>query len=207
MSHARIHQLAACLTFGLATLTVACADAPTAPTRPLVPSLTPALSSGAVIVRRDIVGQFWGGDPHDGLALVIGFLAPIADVCAANGDPLFGPVSPGSGMALFVPTGRVRFDGFSRAANVVVVQYGAGLLGTDVCPLVGAPVVATGTVLFTYRVSFYFDSPNQVAHATAQGIVNLTSGGQARLSASATFIMHADGTLVVDDQRVSLNPL
>jgi hypothetical protein len=210
MSHAHCRPLAAGLTLGLALLAAACADgiAPTAPARSAAPGTVFAKgsSSGATIARTGILGNWWGGDPRDQLALFIGFEVPIAEVCA-TGDQLSG-VSPGTGKAVFSPTARIHFTSFSREAHAVVVQYGAGLLGADVCPLVGAPVVATGTVKFTYRANnFSFVEPGVVAHATAEGIVDLTSGGQARLFATTRMLVRSDGSLVLDVQRVRLTPL
>jgi hypothetical protein len=158
---------------------------------------------GATHIRTPILGNWWGGDPRDQLALVVGFEVPIADVCA-SGDQ-FGGVSPGTGKAVLIPTGRVHFTSFSREAHAVVVQYGAGLLSSTVCPLVDAPVVATGTVKFTYQANFV--EAGIVAHATAEGIVDLTSGGQARLFATSRLLIHTDGSVAFDVQRVRLTPL
>jgi hypothetical protein len=214
MSRSPRRALVPRLALGFALLTAACADTapPTAAGRPpAAPTLAKATKSaaggaGAVIVFRDIIGQFWGGDPRDQLALMVGFEASIAEVCAAM-DPLFGDVSPGIGRAVITPSGRAHFTAFSREARVVVVQYGAGNLGMDLCPLVGAPVVASGTVTYTYRANFDLNGAGQTLRATAQGIVDLASGGQARLDAVGRFVARPDGTVVVDVQRVQLTPL
>jgi hypothetical protein len=203
-------QLAAPLSLCIALLTTACADgaAPTAPTHTLAPAPVFAKGAssgdGATHSRTGILGNWWGGDPRDQLALMVGFEVPIAKVCA-TGDQT-SDVSPGTGKVVLIPTGRVHFTALSREADVVVVQYGAGLLGPTVCPLVGAPVVATGTVKFTYRASFV-EAGGIVAHATAEGVVDLAGGGQARLFAKAHLLVRDDGTVVLDEQRVRLTPL
>ena len=44
-------------------------------------------------------------------------------------------------------------------------------------------------------------------HATVQGIVDLVSGGQARVFGTARVTILPDGTLLFDDERVRLTPL
>ena len=46
-----------------------------------------------------------------------------------------------------------------------------------------------------------------VNHATVDGIVQLVSGGQARLFASLRFTVRPDGTLLFDVELVRLTPL
>jgi hypothetical protein len=209
MSHAHCRPLAAGLTLGLVLLTAACADspAPTAPTRELdsAPAFAKGSSSGAIIVRRGIVGNWWGGDPRDQLAVVVGWDASIAEVCALP-DLLNGPISPGTGKGVITPTGRIHFNADSREAHVVVVQYGGGPVSSP-CQLVDALVVATGTVTFTLRINIAAGGVGQVAHVTAEGIVDLTSGGQAHLDATARYVVHPDGSVVFDEERVRLTPL
>jgi hypothetical protein len=212
MPNAHCRLLSAGLTLSLALFAGGCSDGTvsTAPARTpaAVPAFDQTASSGAaaIIVERGIVGNWWGGDPRDQLALMIGWEASIADVCAAN-DPLGGPVSPGIGRGVIIPSGKIHFVSLSHEANVVVVQYGAGLLGFDVCPLVGAAVVATGTVKYSSRITLATNGPGQVSHVTAEGIVDLTGGGQARLFATARFVLQSDGSVVIDEQRVRLTPL
>jgi hypothetical protein len=46
-----------------------------------------------------------------------------------------------------------------------------------------------------------------VVHVTVHGIVDLIEGGQARLHATVNFVIRPDGTLVKDQEPVTLTPL
>jgi hypothetical protein len=97
---------------------------------------------------------------------------------------------------------------------VVVFEYGAGIV-VDPCVLVGAPVVATGTVKYTFRVSDLGDiyglnlgGPGSTSiHETVEGIVDLTGGGQARLFGKVRTLWGPDNSLRFDEERVRLTPL
>ena len=92
-----------------------------------------------------------------------------------------------------------------RDVNLVVYEFGAGPV-TDACQLVGAPVVGTGTGDFNYTV--LATAGGAVAlHVTAQGTIDLVSGGQARVFATARITVLPDGTLLFDEERVRLTPL
>jgi hypothetical protein len=97
----------------------------------------------------------------------------------------------------------------TREANVQVFEFGPELLA-DPCDLLGAPLVATGTVFFTHIATF--EAPGSAPgsfriHVTVHGVVDLVEGGQARLQAIANFVLRPDGTLVKDQEVVKLTPI
>jgi hypothetical protein len=77
-----------------------------------------------------------------------------------------------------------------------------------VCLLTEAPLVASGTVRVRSLVTDATGSgPGATAiHATVQGIVDLTSGGEARLLATGRVVITPDGSLHFDVEHVQLTP-
>jgi hypothetical protein len=144
-----------------------------------------------------------GGDPSNPLALQAGFDAGATpdDICA---DP-FNQGLNGEGQIVITPPGGALLHTLGRDVNLVVYEFGAGPV-TDACQLVGAPVVGTGTGKFIETI--LDTGPGALAiHVTAQGIVDLVSGGQARLLATARVTVLPNGTLLFDEEGVSLTPL
>jgi hypothetical protein len=144
-----------------------------------------------------------GGDPSNPLVLQAGYAAGVtmADICA---DP-FGQLFEGVGQIVFTPSGAALTHSLGRDISVVVYQYGGGIV-TDPCPVVGAPILGSGTGDFSYTP--LFTSAGTVAiHVTAHGIIDLVSGGQARLFAMARITVRPDGTLLFDQESVRLTPL
>jgi hypothetical protein len=218
MSHTACRALAAGVTLGLALLTVACDDrpVPTAPTDPsaLTPGLDKASSSGAQVERTDFpFGFAGGGDPRDNLAFFVGPLDPVAAAALKCPDPdVIAPVSPGArAQIVTVPTGRVQVRAITREAHIAVWQFTGPV--TSTCPLVSAPVVATGIVHYTVTTTDAdafggAGGPGAATwHVNAVGVVDLTSGGQARLHATARILVLPDGSLRFDEERVRLTPL
>jgi len=87
--------------------------------------------------------------------------------------------------------------------TIDVFEFGGG---TDPCAIAGAPLIATGTGKFTYNV-IATGPAAVVLHATVQGIVDLVSGGQARVFETARVVIQPDGTLLFDEERVRLTPI
>ena len=83
-----------------------------------------------------------------------------------------------------------------------------GFLETQFCDLLGAPLLASGTVTLSQVVQDVpGDAPGAlVAHVHANGIVELTSGGQAQLHATAQVVIRPDGS-VLDKTSISLRPI
>jgi hypothetical protein len=75
-------------------------------------------------------------------------------------------------------------------ANIAVWQFTDTL--TSFCPLLSAPLIATGTVHYEVEIS------DLAERIDAVGTVTLTSGGEARLHATAFILFAADGTLKRD---------
>jgi hypothetical protein len=179
-------------------LALGCDDSPrlTAPADPPAPSFRAE--------RFIFVNAFaLGGDPSNPLVLQAGYDAGAfaADICA---DP-FGHGLNGLGRIVITPSRRFALHTSGRDVNLVVYQFGAGPV-TDICQLVGAPVVGTGTGKFTFNAS---DGARGalVTHVTAHGTIDLVSGGQARVWATARVTFRPDGTLLFDEEQVRLTPL
>jgi hypothetical protein len=154
---------------------------------------------GATIDRSSFVGTVFGGGPPQNLAVSVGN----ATVCP------FSPGSPAPLMIVQTPSGKIPTHAVTREANVQVFEFSAGIV-TDACDLLDAPLVATGTVFFTHIATF--EPPGTAPgsfriHVTVHGIVDLVEGGQARLQAIANFVIRPDGTLVKDQEPVTLKPI
>jgi hypothetical protein len=155
--------------------------------------------------RVEVVNAFqMGGDPSNPLALQVAFDADVTaeDICAGN---FTGDQNQGFGHAIFTPSGGLLQHTSGRDVDLVLYQFGGGPV-TDGCQLVGAPVLGTGTGKFTFPFEV---TPGGavVAHVTVQGIVDLVSGGQARVLGTARVTILPDGTLLFDEERVRLTPL
>jgi hypothetical protein len=180
-------------------LTLGCADqqSPTAPTDPPAPSLR----AERVPVLAPV---FLGGDPSNPLAVQAGYEAGLTanDICPDNGEHVDPRVQ---GQAILTPTGGFISHTSAHDVSLVVYQYGGGIVG-DICQLVGAPVLGTGSASYTFELV----STGQgafVGHLTLQGIIDLVSGGQARVDATARVTIVPDGTLLFDEERVRVTPL
>jgi hypothetical protein len=211
-------HLALSLLLPLALL-AACSDAdqPTAPgSGSRSPTFDESASSdaGAVIERSEFpFGFVGGGDPRDNLAFFVGPVDPVAAAAIKCPDPsIIAPISPGGRPQIVtVPSGRVQVKAIVREAHIAVWQFTGPV--TSFCQLVAAPVVATGVVHYTVTIGndgvFAGGGGPGAAvwHINAVGVVDLTSGGQARLHATARILVLPDGSLRFDEERISLAPL
>lgn len=181
-------------------LTLGCADEES-PTGPVSHQVAPFLQAERVLVYSPVI---LGGDPGNPLAVQAGYEAGLTahDICPDNGE-LVDPNSQGQGV--FTPPGGVVVGVSARQVNLVVYQFGQGVV-SDICQLVGAPVLGTGSGKYSAQV--IVSGPGAIVlHITAQGIIDLVTGGQARLLATAQVTILPDGTLLFDQERVRLTPL
>ena len=99
---------------------------------------------------------------------------------------------------------QLRVSG--KSIYLVVLEFGGGPV-TDVCQLNDAPIIATGTGKATFEALAPKPGAAFAAHVTVQGIVDLVSGGQARVLGTARVTVLPDGTLLFDEERVTLTPI
>lgn len=188
-----IAALAGALTFG-------CADQQS-PTGLITDPLAPSLGTERVPVLSPVL---LGGDPGNPLAVQAGYLAGFTaeDICPDNGEH----VDPNAqGQAIFSPSGKVIVSVSARDVNLVVYEFGEGVV-TDICQLVEAPILGTGSG--QYSTQLIVSGPGAtVLHITLRGVIDLVSGGQARVNATAQVTILPDGTLLFDEERVRLTPL
>jgi hypothetical protein len=161
------------------------------------------------VVRTDFpFGFLGGGDPRDNLAFFVGPLDPVAAVALKCPDPtVIAPISPGARAQIVnAPSGHVQVGALTRDAHIAIWQFTGPV---DYCALIGAPVVATGVVQYKAEITNAAGAaPGVITEdAIAQGTVDLTSGGQARVRAMARIVIQPDGTALFDEERVSLTPL
>jgi hypothetical protein len=180
-------------------LVLGCGDPPrsTAPSD----SYEPSLGAQKFVNFSNLV---IGGDPSNPLALMIGFDAgttpeQACDDPGGHGLNLIGQV-------IFLPQGGVQLQVSGKSINLVVLEFGGGPV-TDVCQLTDAPVIATGTGKATFEALAPKPGAAFAAHITVQGIVDLVSGGQARVLGTARVTVLPDGTLLFDEERVTLTPI
>jgi hypothetical protein len=163
--------------------------------------------SGAIVDTSVALGGGFGGGPPTNLALAVGDERPIAETCAA---PDAGPFSPQRGIAVETPSGRTPLHSVSREALVQVFEYAAGLV-MNPCDLAGAPLVAAGRGFMTITHS-QLTGPGSgpgsfVLHETVVGILDLATGGKARVHGTLQVVVRPDGSRVIDRELVTLTPL
>jgi hypothetical protein len=181
-------------------MTLGCADQQS-PSGLVTDPLAPSLQAERVPVFSPVL---LGGDPGNPLAVQAGYEAGLSaqDICPDTGEQ----VDPNSrGQAIFTPPGGLHINVSARDVSLVVYDFGDGIV-TDICQLVGAPVLGTG--VGKYSTQLNVSGPGAtVLHITVQGIIDLMSGGQARVLATAQVTILPDGTLLLDEERVRLTPL
>jgi hypothetical protein len=181
-------------------LTLGCADQQS-PTGLVAGPLAPSLRAERVPVISPVL---LGGDPTNPLAVQAGYEAGFTaeDICPDTGEH----ADPNAqGQAIFTPPGGVHVSVSARDVSLVVYEFGEGIV-TDICQLVEAPVLGTGSGKYSAQVTV--SGPGAIVlHFTVQGIIDLVSGGQARLLATAQVTILPDGTLLFDEERVRLTPI
>jgi hypothetical protein len=183
-----------------AALTLGCADQQS-PTGLVTDPLAPSLRAERVPVFSPVL---LGGDPSNPLAIQAGYEAGFTaeDICPDTGEH----VDPNSlGQAIFTPSGGLHINVSARNVSLVLYEFGAGIVG-DICQLVGAPVLGTGSGKYSAQVNVSGPGAT-VLHFTVQGIIDLVSGGQARVLATAQVTILPDGSVLFDEERVRLTPL
>jgi hypothetical protein len=185
-------------------LIIGCGDQH-APAEPYATGLEPTVdaanappASGPIVVRGPFGPGVLSGDVR--YAVAVGFEEPFAAHC----DDLESPNQAGSTQIVFSPSGRVHVRGSGKGVNVRVYEF-PGVLGA-VCDLVGEPLVATGTADFNLTV---VDGGPGAVHVGVKfrGVVDLVSGGLARLHATGFTLIRPDGSFAFDHVRVILRPL
>ena len=165
---------------------------------------TPVASqSGAEVIRDFFITTILAVGPPTELALAVGF-EDVATECA-GGEVI---ISPHRGQAVVTPTDKGQLHTFTREAFVQVFNNTATV--EEVCDLPGAGVVASGTVTFSQVVheAEVEGAPGAFSlHVTVHGIVDLTSGGQARLFAMAQVVVRPDETPVLELVEIKLTPI
>lgn len=147
---------------------------------------------GPVVFRVKAEPNFyWYFFPDDkaGLTASAGVVGTLAEACDITNPNFAEPIDF---QFLFSPTGRLLEHG--RADLSLVVYQGST---TDFCgALIGAPIVATGTVHVVENDPDFEASrggPSFGYHA--EGPVTLVSGGKAQFSGSVKFVTTASGKL------------
>jgi hypothetical protein len=153
------------------------------------------LASGATLVRAPFQPGVLSGDVR--YAVAVGFEEPFAEHC----NDLESPDQPGSTQIVFSPSGRVHVKGSGKEVNVRVYEF-PGVVGA-VCDLVGEALVAIGTVDFNLTVA---DGVSGAVHVGVKlrGVVELVTGGLARLHATGFTLLRPDGSFAFDHVRITL---
>jgi hypothetical protein len=157
----------------------------------------PGASGAAVVLAPFQPGVLSGSVRY---AVAVGFEEPFAEHC----DDVESPDQPGSTQIVFSPSGRVHVKGSGKSVNVRVYEF-PGVAAAN-CDLVAEPLVATGTVNFNLAV---VDGGPGAVHVGVKfrGVVELVSGGLARLHATGFTLIRPDGSFAFDHVRITLRPL
>jgi len=110
------------------------------------------------------------------------------------------PDQPASTQIVITPPGGFHQKQSGQDVRMVVFEFEGPFLGPD-CLLVGAPVLASGTAHLIFAIN------GRQGIATVHGVVDRTSGGQARLLVTTITHFAADGSIVFDHTRILLTPL
>jgi hypothetical protein len=110
-----------------------------------------------------------------------------------------------AGQGIVTPPGGFVFNVKARDVSLVVYEFGDGIV-SNICQLVGATVLGTGSANYSSEGAITGQGAI-VFHITLQGVIDLVSGGQARVNATARVTILPDGTLLFDEERVRLTPL
>lgn len=106
---------------------------------------------------------------------------------------------------LFSPTGRVAL--LLQAKELPVIIYAGAISGSieDYCAqLATAPIVARGTAHIVFN---HQDLSTEASNGyRAQGLVQLTAGGQARFTGVVKFVTTPDGNTRILVSQVNLSP-
>ena len=213
MSHTKRCSLVA---FAFAALACACTDGlGPAPSREAVAMKhlsAASVTAGAEVFPFDIIPLVWGGDPRDQLAITVGYEETVAEVCA---NPNAVPLSTAAGIAVATPVASLHVTTFTHEAFAIVYQYGEGIVSHPCTQIAARPIVATGRVTYKVTTSDALGVLDPEAggpgaagvEATAEGVVQLAGGGEARLSAKVRALFKPDGSIAFDEERVRLRPM
>lgn len=152
---------------------------------------------------KDAALAHWCREAEQAAGNLVGF-DPGTTAEDVRADP-FGHGNNLIGQVILTPQGGALFHVSGKDVSLVVLEFGEGPV-TGQCQLVGAPVIATGTGKATSVSLAPRPGAALVAHVTVQGVVDLVSGGQARVLGTARVTVLPDGTLLFDEERVTLNP-
>jgi hypothetical protein len=161
-------------------------------------------ASGPNVIRGLPVGFIIGPDPQSRLVLEAGFDAPFTAINCV--DLSLFPLSL-TQQQVSTPSGHLHFTTLPQEVSVDVFSIEGGL--TDLCQLVDAPVVATGTAIVRVTEAYGADggSGATTINFTVHGVLELTGGGRARVLGAAHIIIRPDGSLLRDTETITLTPL
>jgi hypothetical protein len=161
-------------------------------------------TSGPNVTRGLPVAFTIGPDPQSGLLLEAGFDAPFT---ALNCTDLSSFPLSLTQQQVSTPSGHLHFTTLPQEVSVDVFLIEGGF--TNFCQLVDAPVVATGTATVRVTEAYGADggSGATTINFTVHGVLDLTSGGSARVLGTAHLIIRPDGSLVRLSETIRLTPL
>ena len=161
-------------------------------------------TSGPNVSRGNPVAFTIGPDPQSGLLLEAGFDAPFT---ALNCTDLASFPLSLTQQHVFTPSGHFHTTTLPQDVSVDVFLLEGGF--TDFCQLIDAPVVATGTASVRVTEAYGADdgSGATTINFTVNGVLDLTSGGRARVLGTAHIVIRPDGSLVRLSETIRLTPL
>jgi hypothetical protein len=149
-------------------------------------------------VTRSPFVFFFLNDPDRDIAATVGLISPLADWCAGA-----APVSDGRRIIQTVGTEKT-FHVLAKVSQGTMILYDR--FAPDPCSLVGASVVARGTVNLTNNI--LVKSTGNLFSFRFVGNLALTSGGLAHAMGNGTFTTDAAGNLLaIHVDRFVLKPI
>jgi hypothetical protein len=155
---------------------------------------------GAEVIRFPFGFTSAGPDPATGLTLTVGLTSPLADVPDCGGA---GPVvTDGKRVIQLVLKTDNFVHQFIRARQATIILYES--TSPDLCDWATAPVFARGRANLTFNM---LSRTRSVVGFKIQGIVELTSGGRARVLNTAQIHVEEDGTVRIHVDRFEVKPI
>jgi hypothetical protein len=174
-------------------------DDPAAPADPVSPS-APAPSLGATAFKIPF-NFFFVFDADRGYSATFGLVSPVSDASECGGS---APEYDGGGTEQIVATPSGAFHVRDDLHQATIVVYAGAT--EDPCTLDTHPVLGRGQGNLHWTVKALPNGSTSL-QATFGGIIDLTTGGRARMLGVGNVVFDQFGNLIVHEDHFELKPI